>query len=40
MPTSGKPRIKELSTGITEGISKDFIDFSEEMIRWLCQQMK
>ena len=35
-----KEDIKELSTGITEGISKDFIDFSEEMIRWLCQQMK
>lgn len=35
-----KEDIQELSRGITEGISKDFIDFSEEMIRWLCQRMK
>jgi len=35
-----KEDIQELSRGITEGISKDFIAFSEEMIRWLCQKMK
>ncbi len=35
-----KEDIKELSRGITEGVSQGFIQFSEEMIRWLCQKMK
>ena len=35
-----KEDIKELSRGITEGISHDFVEFSEEMIRWLCQKMR
>ena len=35
-----KEDIQELSRGITEGLSKDFIDFSEEIIRWLSLKMK
>ena len=35
-----KEDIKELSKGITESVSQDFIEFSEEMIRWLCQKMR
>jgi len=35
-----KEDIQELSRGITKGVSKDFIEFSEEMIRWLCQKMR
>jgi len=35
-----KEDIKELSRGITKGVSQGFIQFSEEMIRWLCQKMK
>jgi len=38
------PRYKEdlsqLSKGITEPVTRDFIQFSEELITWLCQKMK
>lgn len=34
-----KEDINELSRGITEGISKDFIAFSQRTIQWLCQKM-
>ena len=35
-----KEDIKELSRGITEGVFQGFIQFSEEMIRWLRQKMR
>jgi len=35
-----KEDLAELSKGISESVSKDFIDFSNETIQWLSQKMK
>ena len=35
-----KEDLQTLSRGITESTAKDFIQFSEEMIGWLCQKMR
>jgi len=32
--------LQELSKGITESVVRDFIQFSEGLITWLCQKMK
>ena len=32
--------LHQLSKGITEAVSQDFIQFSEGLITWLCQEMK
>jgi len=35
-----KEDLHQLSKGITEAVSQDFIQFSEGLITWLCQKMK
>ena len=35
-----KEDLQQLSKGITEPVVQDFIQFSEELIKWLCQKMK
>lgn len=35
-----KEELDELSRGITESVAQDFIQFSEELVTWLCQRMK
>ncbi|MBW2345891.1 MAG: HEPN domain-containing protein [Deltaproteobacteria bacterium] len=35
-----KEDLQELSKGITEKTAQDFIQFSEEIIKWLYQKMK
>jgi HEPN domain-containing protein len=35
-----KEDLQQLSKGITEPLVRDFIQFSEELITWLCQKMK
>lgn len=35
-----KEDLNQLSKGITESVTRDFIEFSEELITWLCQKMK
>lgn len=35
-----KEDLQQLSKGITEPITQNFIQFSEELIAWLCQKMK
>ncbi len=35
-----KEDISELSKGITEDVSRNFIDFSKETIQWLSRRMK
>lgn len=35
-----KEDLQKLSKGITEPVVRDFIQFSEELIKWLCQKMK
>jgi len=35
-----KEDLQQLSKGITEPVVRDFIQFSEELIKWLCQKMK
>jgi HEPN domain-containing protein len=35
-----KEDLNQLSKGITESVSRDFIQFSEEIVTWLCQKMK
>lgn len=35
-----KEDLKELTKGITEEVAQDFIQFTEEIIEWLCQKMK
>jgi HEPN domain-containing protein len=38
--TRYKEDLEQLSRGVTESLVSDFINFSEEMITWLCQKMK
>ena len=35
-----KEDLQQLSKGITEPLVRDFIQFSEELITWLCLKMK
>jgi HEPN domain-containing protein len=35
-----KEDLQQLSRGITETAAQDFIQFTESLIRWLCQKMK
>jgi HEPN domain-containing protein len=35
-----KEDLQQLSKGITETVVRDFIQFSEGLIAWLCQKMK
>jgi len=35
-----KEDLNQLSKGITESVTRDFIKFSEELVTWLCQKMK
>jgi HEPN domain-containing protein len=35
-----KEDLQQLSKGISEQVVLDFIQFSEELITWLCQKMK
>jgi HEPN domain-containing protein len=35
-----KEDLQQLSKGITEAVVRDFIQFSEGLITWLCQKMK
>jgi len=35
-----KEGLNQLSKGITESVTRDFIKFSEELVTWLCQKMK
>ena len=35
-----KEDLQQLSKGITETLVRDFINFSEGLIEWLCQRMK
>jgi HEPN domain-containing protein len=35
-----KEDLKQLSKGITEPVVRDFVQFSEGVIAWLCQKMK
>ena len=32
--------LQQLSKGITESVARDFIQFSEGVIAWLCEKMK
>ncbi len=32
--------LQQLSKGITESVTRDFVQFSEGLITWLCQKMK
>ena len=35
-----KEDLEQLSRGVTETVVKDFIEFTEGLIKWLCQEMK
>ena len=35
-----KEDLQQLSKGINEALSKEFIQFTEGLIEWLCQKMK
>lgn len=35
-----KEDLQQLSRGITETAAQDFIQFTEDLIKWLCQKMK
>ncbi len=35
-----KEDLQQLSRGITETTAQDFIQFTEGLVRWLCQKMK
>ena len=35
-----KEDLQQLSRGITESVARDFIQFSEGVIAWLCQKIK
>jgi HEPN domain-containing protein len=35
-----KEDLQQLSRGITESVARDFIQFSEGVITWLCQKIK
>lgn len=35
-----KEDLQQLSKGITETTAKDFIQFTENPVKWLCQKMK
>ena len=35
-----KEDLQQLSRGITETTAQDFIQFTEDLIKWLCQKMK
>jgi len=35
-----KEDLHQLSKGITDKTAQDFIEFSEEILSWLCQKMK
>ena len=35
-----KEDLGQLSKGITEVVAQDFIQFTEELVTWLCQKMK
>jgi HEPN domain-containing protein len=35
-----KEDLQQLSKGITETVVQDFVDFSQGLIKWLCQRMK
>ncbi len=35
-----KEDLEQLSRGITETTAQDFIQFTEDLIKWLCQKMK
>jgi len=35
-----KEDLQQLSKGITESVVRDFVQFSEGLITWLCQKMK
>jgi len=35
-----KEDLQQLSKGITEPVARDFVQFSERVIAWLCQKIK
>ncbi len=35
-----KEDLQQLSRGITETVARDFIQFTEGLVKWLCQKMK
>ncbi len=35
-----KEDLEQLSRGITESVARDFVQFSEGVIAWLCQKIK
>jgi len=35
-----KEDLQQVSRGITESVARDFIEFSEGVIAWLCQKIK
>jgi len=35
-----KEDLQQLSRGITETTAQDFIQFTEDLVKWLCQKMK
>ncbi len=35
-----KEDLQQLSRGITETIAREFIQFTEDLVKWLCQKMK
>jgi HEPN domain-containing protein len=35
-----KEDLEQLSRGVTESVARDFIQFSEGVIAWLCQKIK
>ena len=35
-----KEDLQQLSRGITETTAQDFIQFTEDFVKWLCQKMK
>lgn len=35
-----KEDLQQLSRGITESVARDFIQFSEGVVAWLCQKIK
>jgi HEPN domain-containing protein len=35
-----KEDLQQVSKGINEALSKEFIQFTEGLIEWLCQKMK
>jgi HEPN domain-containing protein len=35
-----KEDLQQLSRGINETIAQDFIQFTEDLVKWICQKMK